>query len=184
MKYIRHCICLALAIALALLAPAHTTVAEANNDILRLHIMANSDSAEDQRVKLIVRDAVLRYAQSNADANCMREAVEAILRDGEGLFEAVEAALRGENAEYGAQLKLGCYAFPDRQYGSELYPAGDYVALRIVLGDGAGENWWCVIFPPLCIVDAQGGETLPQGEIRFESLFLKLLRSIFGGGTR
>ena len=72
---------------------------------------------------------------------------------------------------YGARLALGRYDFPERDYGGALYPAGEYTALRVVLGEGAGQNWWCVLFPPLCILE------LPDGEIEDEemqSLILKL----------
>jgi stage II sporulation protein R len=101
----------------------------------------------------------------------------------------VESALREQGMDYGAQLMIGVYDFPDRQYGDTLYPAGKYEALRVVLGEGQGHNWWCVMFPPLCILE------LPDGKIDYEemdadfelsglklnSFLLKILKSIDGG---
>ncbi len=140
-------------------------------DILRLHVIANSDSVEDQAAKLRVRDAILAYEAVRPDALSAQAARQAILADGPGLLAVVEQSLRESGMSYGARLALGRYDFPERDYGGALYPAGEYTALRVVLGEGAGQNWWCVLFPPLCILE------LPDGEIEDEemqSLILKL----------
>ena len=156
---------------------------QGSDGILRLHIIANSDSRDDQQVKLVVRDAILEYAADNFTATDADEAVCEVMACGGDILITVEETLKSEGFDYGDQLKLGRYDFPDRWYGDTLYEADEYKALRVVLGDGAGENWWCVIFPPLCIVDAAEGKTEPE-EVQFESLFLKILRSLFGGGDR
>ena len=86
-----------------------------------------------------------------------------------------QSALSAAGAPYGVQLLLGVDAFPDRTYGGVLFPAGDYDALKIVLGDGAGHNWWCVLFPPLCVVTSDGAPPTAEG-FTFESDILVLLR--------
>lgn len=149
--------------------PPDAAMAKAN--ILRLHVIANSDDPLDQEAKLKVRDAILAYEARRLDTASADSVRQGILGDGAGLLAVVEQSLQSSGMGYGAKLALGRYAFPDRTYGGETYPAGEYQALRVVLGAGAGQNWWCVLFPPLCILE------LPDGEIEDEemqSLFLKL----------
>lgn len=141
--------------------------------VLRLHVIANSDSPADQAAKLRVRDAILAYEAGRLDTRSAATVRAGILADGAGLLRAVEESLRESGMAYGARLALGRYAFPDREYAGKRYPAGEYQALRVVLGQGAGQNWWCVLFPPLCILE------LPDGEIEGEemqSLLLKLIQ--------
>lgn len=150
--------------------PAQASGSDENTNILRLHVIANSDTAADQAVKLKVRDAVLACVEPGGSAE---ETENFLLRHGKELQAAVETTLRDNGFSYGSQLMLGRYEFPDRSYAGTVYPAGEYKALRVVLGAGGGHNWWCVLFPPLCIVsDAETVETRPDG-IRFESTILK-----------
>ena len=127
------------------------TEGEPPEDILRLHIIANSDSEEDQRVKLIVRDELLRLERECFLGGTKDETKAGLMENGGEVLRLVERVLRENGFDYGAQLKLGVYDFPDREYAGRLYPAGRYEALRIVLGRGEGHNWWCVMFPPLCL---------------------------------
>lgn len=143
-------------------------------DVLRLHILANSDSAEDQRVKLLVRDQIIRSLPATDSA---AETEAYLLSHGAEILALVESILHENGCDYGAQLMLGVYEFPDRDYDGKLYPAGDYNALRILLGSGQGQNWWCVLFPPLCIVTVDE-EPLPEtDDIEFESSIAKWIRS-------
>lgn len=148
-------------------------VIETPDGILRLHVIANSDSEADQAVKLLVRDAILACMEPGDSA----EEAEAFVRDhGAELLQAAEDVLRERGFSYSAQLMLGDYEFPDRTYGDTLYPAGTYRALRVVLGEGAGQNWWCVLFPPLCIVTGDAQELPALEEISFHSSLLDWLR--------
>lgn len=140
---------------------------------LRLHVIANSDSPQDQAAKLRVRDAILAYEAQGLDTRSQEALRTDILADGAGLLSTVEASLQESGMDYGARLSLGTYAFPDRFYMGKRYPAGAYPALRVVLGEGAGQNWWCVLFPPLCILELPGGE-IEEGEM--QSLLLNLLK--------
>lgn len=151
------------------------------DSIFRLHIIANSNSAEDQAVKLEVRDAVLEYEAENLDAVSAAKTREELMTHGAELLEIIEGVLRSNGFDYGAQMLVGTFPFPDREYNGVLYPAGDYDAFRVILGDGAGENWWCVMFPPLCILKSDNGEIDTDETIEFESVFVKLFKLLFGG---
>lgn len=178
---------------------------ERDGEVIRLHIVANSDSSEDQRVKLLVRDAVLALAHLNDDVLHPQNAAaaELLLKNaGMTLLDTVRSTLEREGAGYDAQLILGDFDFPDREYGGKLYPAGKYRALRILLGQAEGKNWWCILFPPLCIIKAEertvangteqgayadeaaGGNcsnAQRDGTVRFESLFVRLFNRVFYG---
>ena len=151
------------------------------DSIFRLHIIANSNSAEDQAVKLEVRDAVLEYEAENLDAVSAAKTREELMTHGAELLEIIEGVLRSNGFDYGAQMLVGTFPFPDREYNGGLYPAGDYDAFRVILGDGAGENWWCVMFPPLCILKSDNGKIDTDETIEFESVFVKLFKLLFGG---
>ena len=146
-------------------------------DVLRLHILANSDSARDQAVKLQVRDALLPLFEA---ADTYEDARAFVLDHGSALLDLCQRILAAAGAPYGVQLFLGVSDFPDRTYGDTLFPAGSYDALQIVLGEGAGHNWWCVLFPPLCIVTPDGAAPVSD-PIVFESDILAFLRRCFGG---
>ena len=140
-------------------------VAFRRGNLIRLHILANSDAAADQRVKLMVRDDLLREGEHLfRTVRSPREAGE-IVRRNLGFFRRVaEQRLRAEGFTYPARVEYGVFPFPERTYGSLTLPAGQYTALRIVLGRGEGHNWWCVLFPPLCFLDMDNG--LARGRVR------------------
>ncbi|MDE6031855.1 MAG: stage II sporulation protein R [Oscillospiraceae bacterium] len=125
---------------------------DVQSEVLRLHIPANSDSEEDQRIKLELRDHLLeRYGAELSDSGSLSEAE----RRTEELLPEIEADcqrfLAERGMEYGARAELAEMYFTTREYGEVTLPAGNYKALRITLGSGEGRNWWCVMFPPLCL---------------------------------
>lgn len=148
---------------------------------LRLHVIANSDSAADQAVKLQVRDAILSEMNGLGPASGTAQARSLVLENGAALSAAAQRTLRRSGLSYGAALLLGQSEFPDRSYGGRFYPAGRYEALRVVLGSGQGKNWWCVIYPPLCLGALENGEA-PE-EVRFRSFFAELFEKLFGKKT-
>ena len=176
MKRMKTQIALLLLVAL-LTAAALVPAGEAAPPVLRLHIRANSDDAADQAVKLRVRDALLPLFEA---ANSYEDARAFVLGHGAALLDLCETTLAAAGASYGAQLLLGVSDFPDRTYGGVLFPAGAYEALRIVLGDGAGHNWWCVLFPPLCVVTENGDAPTAEGFL-FESDILAFFKRHFTG---
>ncbi len=152
MKKRRMLACLALAVGWLLLTAPKALADTAMEDYIRLHIVAASNSAWDQGVKLAVRDAVRREAASIlGECASPDEAWTLLQKDLETLESAARAVLDEWGATCGASASAGVYAFPDRVYGAVTVPAGEYRAIRIVLGSGEGKNWWCVLFPSLCL---------------------------------
>jgi len=128
--------------------------AEIADGVVRLHILANSDGADDQAVKILVRDALLpELTELLASADGKESACAALSAELEAIAMAAEAVLRENGYDYGARAGIARAYFPTREYGDIALPAGQYDALRIELGTGAGKNWWCMVFPPLCYVD-------------------------------
>ncbi len=138
-------------------AAAHQSILQQGiaEEVLRFHVLANSDSDRDQEIKYMVRDAVLEWMQEDmGNETTDKQAVEAFLAshlaDIEGIAEEV---LQSQNADYHAKASLTTCYFPDRTYGDCTFPAGWYKALRISLGEARGHNWWCVLYPALCFSD-------------------------------
>ncbi len=129
-------------------------------DVVRLHILANSNSEIDQEVKLKVRDALLETNASILSDNVTKEnAKEHFENSKDILLKTAKETLKENGVEYDVEITLGEEYFETRQYGNLTFPAGQYTALKVVLGEGEGKNWWCVMFPPLCVPAADGIET-------------------------
>ena len=142
---------LLLAATIAFIMP---TEAEAKiyDDTLRLHILAPSDSVEDQALKLKIRDALLlEYGDRLSLCKSAKEAIEEV----EGLMsdinESVNSWIENEGYEYKAQVILEEEWYDTREYGELTLPCGIYHSLKIIIGEGEGQNWWCVMYPPLCL---------------------------------
>ena len=119
--------------------------------VVRLHVLANSDSEEDQALKLRVRDRVLERATELLEQSADRQEAEALLRGNLLELEHLAAEeIAAAGYDYPVTTELTDTTFPTREYDGFTLPAGEYLALRIVIGEGAGQNWWCVVFPPLC----------------------------------
>ncbi len=150
---------IALAMVLSFL-PIHGE-SELYSSVLRLHVIANSDSDADQELKLKVRDAVLSKSEEILrGATSREEAAQRISDACESLRACALAAVREAGYEYGVSIELGVEEYPTRNYESCCFPAGKYLSLRIKLGNAEGKNWWCVLFPPLCLSaagDSAGG---------------------------
>ena len=119
--------------------------------VVRLHVLANSDSEADQALKLKVRDQILKVAEpvleDSSDREEARAALSAALPE---LEQAAEETIAAAGYDYSVTARLEETSFPTREYDGFALPAGEYLALRVVIGAGAGQNWWCVVFPPLC----------------------------------
>jgi stage II sporulation protein R len=122
--------------------------------LIRLHVLANSDSPSDQAVKLAVRDAVIDYLKplftNAADVNDARQIV---MENQEQIIAIAKNILVAQGFDYDVHLQLGLFDFPIKSYGDVVLPSGRYEAVRILIGQGQGKNWWCVMFPPLCFID-------------------------------
>ena len=166
-----------------------------NDDFIRFHVIANSDSEEDQRLKLKVRDEILAKINSGLVQEAMVQELADFQTSGvaamqgtdeEGnqtrvsldleqsrkyireniteIEKAAEKVIRENGYDYTVKAELGVKWIPEKAYGDIVFPAGNYEALHITIGEGKGENWWCVLFPPLCLIGAEetGGQEAAQ----------------------
>ncbi|WP_145149377.1 stage II sporulation protein R [Paenibacillus xylanexedens] len=133
---------------------------------IRLRILANSDSTGDQLVKREIRDAVVaqmgEWVAELENPQSLDEARQVIREHLSEIENKVGEELTSRGLHYAYQVELGSVPFPTKLYGGTVYPAGDYEAVRITLGEGKGQNWWCVLFPPLCFIDAGTGDALAK----------------------
>ncbi|MBO4898062.1 MAG: stage II sporulation protein R [Clostridia bacterium] len=129
-----------------------------SSKVLRLHILANSDSDEDQNLKLCVRDRLLKEGHKLFE-NCKtkEETMKVLNENKEFLEAAAKDEIEKRGYDYSVSLRTGKYDFPMKNYGDIAFPSGEYDAVRVKIGAGEGQNWWCVMFPPLCFVDASVG---------------------------
>lgn len=126
--------------------------------LIRFHVIANSDSDEDQALKLKVRDAVIEYLQPKLAKSSSIEESEEIIKSEYNKLEEISKNIISKNG-YNYEVKVGIELsnFPAKQYSNIVLPAGEYKALKIIIGEGEGKNWWCVMFPPLCFVNEDNG---------------------------
>lgn len=129
-----------------------------SESVFRLHVIANSDSQEDQNLKYNVRDKILEYMNEISIDCSSKEEVIALAKENQEKFQDIAKKVIKENGyDYDVNVSIGNYEFPTKNYGDISLPAGNYDALRIEIGDAVGQNWWCVMFPPLCFVDVTSG---------------------------
>lgn len=127
--------------------------------LIRFHVIANSDSAEDQALKLKVRDKVLEYISPKLKNSRNIDESRKILKDNdEAIRKIAESVISKNSYKYGVKTELSYEKFPVKTYGNITLPQGEYEAYRIIIGSGSGQNWWCVMFPPLCFIDITKGE--------------------------
>ncbi|MCD8003729.1 MAG: stage II sporulation protein R [Clostridia bacterium] len=121
------------------------------DDVIRLHVLANSDSEYDQSLKLYVRDAVLSYVDGIISAANNKEEAEALISDATAEIESVaKSAVIEYGGDYDVTVTLSKEEYPRKSYGAVTLPSGTYTSLRVMIGDAEGANWWCVLFPRLC----------------------------------
>lgn len=132
---------------------------EIYDSVIRLHVLANSDSEEDQSLKLKVRDAVLLTVESLFTGGETRaQAAEILSASLDTIAKSAAECLSENGSSYTVRVSLGEEEYPTRQYEKLALPAGKYLSLRVMIGEAAGENWWCVLFPPLCLSVASARE--------------------------
>lgn len=128
------------------------TSEEIRSDVLRLHVIANSDSSVDQNLKLRLRDYILEDGEDIFDGSVnVENAVKKIEPKLAELENSAETFVKNAGFDYGVKITLSNEYFTTRTYESVTLPAGKYLALRVVIGSGEGHNWWCVMFPPMCV---------------------------------
>ncbi|WP_144527444.1 stage II sporulation protein R [Peribacillus simplex] len=136
------------------------------DEAIRLRILANSDAEKDQAVKRLIRDEVnediTKWVQELTSLDEARDVITSHLPD---IQATAEAVIKEQGMEQSVKVDFGQAEFPTKLYGQYLYPAGDYEAVIITLGEGEGANWWCVLFPPLCFLDFSNGTAVSQSPI-------------------
>ena len=162
MKKIKIFITLAFLLAIFVFTCAYTYVSAISdnlyNSIFRLHVIANSDSKEDQNLKYIVRDNLINYMNDNCkNLSSKEEVIQYAKENLDKLKQIAENTVKDNGFTYPVQVEIGNYEFPTKNYGDISFPAGFYDALRVKIGESSGKNWWCVMFPPLCFVNATTG---------------------------
>lgn len=129
-----------------------------SNAVFRLHVLANSDSEEDQSLKIKIRDELLKYMNS-ISSNCTtkEEAISVAESHKEEFQKIAENTIKENGYDYSVKINIGNFYFPTKNYGDISLPAGLYDALRVEIGEAKGQNWWCVMFPSLCFIDVSSG---------------------------
>lgn len=128
------------------------------NNVFRLHVIANSDSEEDQKLKYIVRDSILSYVNGILENINNKEDVALTINNHiDEIKNIAQQAVYNEGFTYDVEIEVGNFKFPTKTYGNISLPPGLYDALRVKIGNASGKNWWCVMFPPLCFVDVSSG---------------------------
>lgn len=144
------------------LSTDHTKASETQrniaNKIIRFHVIANSDSEEDQNLKLSVKEAVITYAspllENSKDIN---ETREILAENTEEIISIANGVIENHGYSYGVKAYFTTSYFPTKSYGDVTFPSGKYEAYKIEIGESKGKNWWCVMYPPLCFIDASHG---------------------------
>lgn len=143
--------CMVLIVSFMISVPA-CTAAEVYPDAIRLHIIANSDETQDQAVKLKVRDSLLYELSDDISSITDGDMRYEYMKDNTQLIKDIAVKTLHDNGyDYEVDVNVGIYNFPTRNYETATLPAGDYRSIKIILGAGDGKNWWCVIYPPMCI---------------------------------
>jgi len=125
------------------------------DSVLRLHVIANSDDPADQALKLAVKNEIVQFMKAEfidtADAAAAKELAQ---KDIPRIKAIAEAKIKASGYDYPVQVYVGEFDFPTKSYGNMVFPQGNYQAVRVIIGEGQGKNWWCVLFPPLCLVSS------------------------------
>ncbi|MBM7623591.1 stage II sporulation protein R [Sporohalobacter salinus] len=166
--------------------PEKDITAYKHKNLLRLHVIANSNSLTDQKLKRKVRNRIMIQTKDLFTEVSNAKEAQKIVRENLNYIKSVaKAELDKLDSNYSVKVKLGKFHFPKRTYGNQTLPAGNYNALRIIIGQGQGQNWWCVLFPPFCYIDSvnkqevrKNFETLKKKEvdIKVKSKFMEYVR--------
>ncbi len=182
MKYSRLTIIILALFVLALITTMLTSCTQGESqstlqeECVRIHIRANSNSEKDQSIKLKVRDNITQYLSSRLDGCASKsEALATLNKEKDKLTNIANSTLECANYNYKASIVIKQEYFPNRKYGEYAFPEGVYDALIIYLGEGNGDNWWCVAFPPLCFIPDSDGE-----QIVYKSWIKEWFDKIFG----
>ena len=173
-KFIGCVVAVVVVICIALNLPTEKQV---DYDYLRIHIRANSNSTIDQNVKIKVKENVVAYLTPKlCDVQTKQQAVDIVVKERENITLIVANTLKANGLEYGANVKLTNEYFPTRTYVNTTLESGYYDAVVVELGDAVGDNWWCVMYPPLCFATQNN-----TNKVKFKSRFVQWFENLFKG---
>ncbi len=138
---------------------------EISNELLRMHILANSDTEYDQEIKIEVRDYIIDYI-NNEKLDSKNEVIKSV----GNMKKNIDAFLRDKKSGYSCDILICNSVFDSRMYSDLALPAGEYEALKVILGEGKGKNWWCVAYPPLCFTESVTGKMSADGDNQLKNL--------------
>ena len=129
-----------------------------SDSVFRLHVIANSNSQEDQNLKYVVRDELIKYMNSICEnISSKEEAIKIAKENKDEFYNIAKKVINNSGFDYDINIEIGNFSFPTKNYGDVSLPAGFYDALKVEIGSSSGQNWWCVMFPSLCFVDLSEG---------------------------
>ena len=163
---------------------AKVNLANIENSVFRLHIIANSNSAEDQNLKYKVRDSVISYMNNICRNSNSKEETISIVKNHINDFQQIANNTIIENGyNYSSEAQVGNFEFPTKFYGDISLPSGCYDALEIKLGNSSGQNWWCVLYPSLCFVDVSSGTLSDSSKEELQNILSEEQYSLISENT-
>lgn len=152
---------------------ANNIVSDLSDSVFRLHVIANSDSDEDQNLKYLVRDELISYMNRLCtNISSKEEAITIANEHINDFYMIAEKVIIDNNFDYNVKISIGNFPFPTKTYGDISLPAGFYDALKVEIGEAKGQNWWCVMFPSLCFVDVSNGIVPEESKEELQSTLL------------
>lgn len=145
-------------ILLSIFSYSNATSSNISDSVFRLHVIANSNSKEDQDLKYAVRDELIKYMNSiSENISSKKEAIKLINENKDEFYTIAKKVIIDNGFNYDVNIQIGNFSFPTKNYGDISLPTGYYDALKVEIGEASGQNWWCVMFPSLCFVDISNG---------------------------
>lgn len=168
MKKITAAFFIALIITAAVTSYSDAVHGDLEDNLIRLHIIADSDDADAQSVKLKVRDAVINGVGEKFQSADIEEGREKITNNLGEIERIADETLRENGCTYTSHAEYGKFYFPRKEYDGITLPEGEYYGVRVVLGSGGGKNWWCVMYPPMCFTESSGGKLSEESDKRLK----------------
>ncbi len=148
---------------------SNAVCSDISDSVFRLHVIANSDSPADQNLKYIVRDSIIDYMNEISSSATSKEEVLQIAKSNISEIQSIAInTVRKEGYDYSVNVEVGNFVFPKKTYGDITFPPGFYDALKVEIGEAKGQNWWCVMFPPLCFVDVTSGIVPDESKLKMQ----------------
>lgn len=172
-KYLTITLLLVIYILIYSISYANNVLADLSNSVFRLHVIANSDSDEDQNLKYLVRDELIHYMNNLCqNISSKEEAIQIANNHIDDFYAIAKETIAKNGFYYDVNISIGNFAFPTKYYGDISLPAGFYDALKVEIGEAKGQNWWCVMFPALCFVDVSNGIVPEESKEELENALL------------